>query len=138
MTSQILLPEQRKIRDSLIVGKEGGKKDMCAKLYIHCVDQEGHLVDFESSEHEGKEVIEKYPSYVMWLNSVGLEQLKKFTPRPRVEKPIFDPNVTKPCPNCGAAMNPRSGTNKLGKPYKGWFCSNPDAQTRGCKPVWAQ
>ena len=37
---------------------------------------------------------------------------------------------TIPCQECGGVRTHKTGVNKSGKPYSGWFCSN------GCKPIW--
>ena len=50
-----------------------------AKLIIHCQDSEGNQIDFVSSEHDGEEVINKYPSYKIWLAKSGLTQMKAKT-----------------------------------------------------------
>lgn len=49
--------------------------------------------------------------------------------------PAADNGEPSPCPTCGAAMVYKEGTNKAGKAYAGYFCSD-----RNCKqtPVWAE
>lgn len=42
------------------------------------------------------------------------------------------PLPVRKCTACGAPMEFKSGTNKTGKPYKGWFCSD---KTKSGHPV---
>lgn len=67
-----------------------------ARLHINCTDPEGHEVVFVSSEKDGKELLEKYPSYQKWLSTSGFTQVvAKGTRSKKVWK--FD---GKNCPKC--------------------------------------
>jgi hypothetical protein len=72
--------------------------------------------------------------YQDWLTKHGFTQVKAKLPQ---EKVIYDPNKIMNCKTCGTIMNPRAGTSQAGKPYKGYFCSNPNSKQLGCKPIWA-
>jgi len=47
-----------------------------ARLKFQCQDRDGNLVEFETSEHEGKELMATYPQYVKWLTDNGFTLLK--------------------------------------------------------------
>ena len=52
--------------------------------------------------------------------------------------PIAKPSGGGAAPTCQQGCGPkvyREGTSKAGKPYKAWFCSNPDRNAQ-CKPEW--
>lgn len=46
-----------------------------SRMEIPCIDSEGRLVTFITSEHEGKELAQNYAIYQKWLNDNGFEQL---------------------------------------------------------------
>ena len=52
--------------------------------------------------------------------------------------PIAKPSGGGAAPTCQQGCGPkvyREGTSKAGKPYKAWFCSNPNREAQG-KPEW--
>ena len=87
-----------------------------------------------TSEHEGDKTLENYAMYQTWLQQHGFTQNKARVPQERVP---YDPTKTLVCKTCGMTMNPRAGVSQTGKPYKAYFCSNPNSKQLGCKPIWA-
>lgn len=66
-----------------------------AKFIIHITDGAGNQLDFVTSEHEGKQLLEAYPMYLQWLTESGFTLSKGKGDKP---KQVIN---GKTCPKCG-------------------------------------
>ena len=63
------------------------------------------------------------------------QQPVQYAPQQGLTPPAPAPVAgTRTCGTCGGVMTHKSGTNKAGKPYSGFFC--PNSEAKGCKPIW--
>lgn len=88
-----------------------------ARLLFSVQDRDGNLVEFETSEHEGKELMATYPQYVKWL----LDYLGKQPPKGRSTLALWTCDCEPPqrarvgkdiflaeCPVCRSSFKRRS------------------------------
>lgn len=84
-----------------------------ARLLFSVQDRDGNLVEFETSEHEGKELLASYSQYVKWLTDNGFTLLKaRRGSKPKVS---FD---GKTCPKCQKSELWDNRAKKNGDPTK--------------------
>ena len=69
-----------------------------ARLHFHCIDENGNYIIFETSEHEGKDLVNSYQGYVKFLIDNKFTPIKP--PNGKSARPIvkFDGKI---CPQCG-------------------------------------
>lgn len=88
-----------------------------ARLKFQCQDRDGNLVEFETSEHEGKELLASYSQYVKWLTDNGFTLLKaRRGSKPKVR---FDGKL---CPICQSPVY----DNRTKKQSGEWKATAPD------------
>jgi hypothetical protein len=74
-----------------------------ARLIFECEDQEGHRVYFETSEKEGKDLIEHYDASKQWLTEHGFALVKaRETAKPRSKEKVRFDGLH--CPRCQGAL----------------------------------
>ncbi len=69
-----------------------------AHLAIKCIDAEGNEVEFVTSEHEGKVLMENYAMYQKWLTDNGFKQIQNRKMKPKVT------TDGKTCPKCNGEI----------------------------------
>lgn len=95
-----------------------------ARLVIECQDSEGNKVLFESSEKEGKELLETYPSVQAWLAKSGFAQVKTRSMGGQRPKVKFD---GKTCPSCGSRVfdnREKKANGQFSEKSPDFACSN--------------
>ena len=96
-------------------------------LIYHIKDSEGNLLDYMTGEKKLGLLIAKHEIVKGYLEKQGFTLLKENVPQV-VQKPLESTTQSQErlCAVCGKALIYKEGVNKVGKPYKGWFCIERD------------
>ncbi len=103
-----------------------------SRLIFHCRDEYNHLVDFETSEHEGDDLMKSYSFYVDWLGKNGLTQIKIKSANP-VAKPHtgeIQKIDTRFCPKCLGDLwdnRPKIASGQMKPNAPDFSCKNKNA-----------